>query len=149
MFYAPNNVNLGIAPVTKTYGVSERATQLTIRFNQMWEDKLRQLEQELDITIFRFDFFRLIEDVLNVVGTMGFTNVADACLPRFPGGCDLDRYAFLTDLLPTGRIHEIFGNALGAALVQQLNSRKCMEQHRCGQSGQVASYASVDVRTQN
>jgi phospholipase/lecithinase/hemolysin len=142
-FYAPNNVDLGITPVTRQYGVSARATERTLVFNRLWEDMLRKLERELDITIFRFDFFRQIDDVMKVTGTLGFTNVTDACLPLYPGGCELDRYAFLTDLLPGARVHEFFGNALAAALVQQLNASHCMEKHRCGQIPNLRPYADV------
>src|SRR5262249_15496469 len=78
-FYAPNNVNLGLAPVTHQYNVADRATQFTIAFNTMWEQKLRQLERELDITIFRFDFFRLVQDMIQVGGTLGFTDVTNPC----------------------------------------------------------------------
>jgi phospholipase/lecithinase/hemolysin len=145
MFYAPNNVNLGIAPITRNYGVSARATQLTMQFNSMWEQKLRQLERELDITIFRFDFFRLIGDMLNSSATLGFTDVTDACLPLLAqGGCDLDRFAFIDDLLPTERIHEFFGNAMTGALVQQLTSNVCTKEHRCGRGdGGSQSYAVI------
>lgn len=102
MFYAPNNVNLGIAPVAREFGVSARATQLSIKFNRMWEHKLRQIERDLDVTIFRFDFFRQVEDILNVAGTIGFTDVTRACLPLMAqGACDLDRFAFVNELLPT------------------------------------------------
>lgn len=142
-FYAPNNVDIGIAPVARQYGVAARATERTILFNRMWEDLLRKLERELDITIFRFDFFRQIADMMNVGGTLGFTNVTDACLPLYPGGCNLDRYAFLTELLPGARIHEFFGNALAAALVQQLNSSQCMEKRRCGEIPNLRPYAMI------
>jgi hypothetical protein len=84
--------------------------------------------------------------MLKISGTLGFTNVTDACLPRYPGGCELDRFAFLTDLLPGARIHEFFGHSLAEALVQQLNSRQCMEGHRCGQGQQVRPYTAIDIQ---
>lgn len=143
MFYAPNNVNLGIAPVTRDFGVSARATALTVKFNRMWEEKLQQLERELDAVIFRFDFFRQVEDLLSLGGTLGFTNVTQSCLAMPQGKCDLDRFAFINELLPTARIHEAFGHGLGEALVQQMASKECMVEHRCGRDGVVRSYAAI------
>lgn len=146
IFYAPNNVNIGIAPVARQAGASDRATHFTVEFNRLWEEKLRQLERELHITIFRFDFFRFIEDMLNVGGTLGFTDVTHACLPLLATSqCDLDRFAFLTDLLPTERIHAAFGAALADALVQQLNSTTCTVNHRCGRQQDARAYAVIDV----
>jgi len=143
-FYAPNNVNLGIAPVTRDFGVSARATQLTVKFNQLWEQKLRQLERDLDITIFRFDFFRLAEDLLNTSGTLGLTDVTHSCLAlQAQGKCDLDRFAFFNELLPTKRIHEFLGNGLAEALVQQLMSRECTVEHRCGRRSNARAYAAI------
>jgi phospholipase/lecithinase/hemolysin len=144
VFYAPNNVNLGVTPVTKQYGVSARATQFTIKFNQMWEQKLRQLERELDITIFRFDFFRQIQDMLKVAGTIGFTDVTNPCLPLIPQGkCNLDTFAFIDPLLPTERIHQFLGNGLSEALLQQLGSEDCVKGHRCGRKSTARAYAVI------
>lgn len=149
-FYAPNNVDLGIAPVTRDFGVSARATHFTIVFNELWERKLRQLERELDITIFRFDFFRFIHDLLPIGDTLGFTDTTNACLPLLPqGGCDLERFAFLNELLPTARIHNYLGNALALTLIEQLNSRVCTVRHRCGRKHGTASYAQIELRTDN
>lgn len=145
MFYAPNNVNLGIAPVTREFGVSARATELSVRFNRLWEQKLRQLERELDITIFRFDFFRQVEDILKVAGTMGFTDVTRACLPlAAQGKCDLDRFAFINELLPTERIHQFLGDGLAEALLQQLNTPECAKNRRCGRKQIMRSYAAIE-----
>jgi outer membrane lipase/esterase len=145
MFYAPNNVNLGIAPVTRDFGVSARATYFTKLFNRMWEQKLRQLERELDVPIFRFDVFRLIDDMLEVGGTLGFTDVTHACLPLWPAGtCNLSRFAFLTELLPTARIHRLLGNGLAEALMQQLGMPECVVRHRCGRKHDARSYATID-----
>jgi phospholipase/lecithinase/hemolysin len=146
MFYAPNNVNLGIAPVTKQFGVSERATAFSVKFNRMWEQKMRQLERELDVPIFRFDFFRQIEDFLKVAGTMGFNDVTRPCLALMAqGGCDLERFAFFNELLPTRRIHQLLGDGLAEALMQQLASEECMMEHRCGRRKGSPSYATVKL----
>jgi phospholipase/lecithinase/hemolysin len=142
-FYAPNNVNLGVAPVTRQYGVSARATEFTVKFNTMWEQKLRQLEQELNVTIFRFDFFRQIEDMLKVSGTIGFTNVTSPCLQMPQGECNLDTFTFIDPLLPTERIHQFLGNGLSEALMQQLGSRACTVAHRCGRKSSAQSYGVV------
>ena len=146
MFYAPNNVNLGIAPVTKQFGVSERATAFSVQFNRMWEQKMRQLEQQLDVPIFRFDFFRQVEDFLKVAGTLGFTDVTRPCLALMgSGGCDLDRFAFFNELLPTRRIHQLLGDGLAEALMQQLASEECTVKHRCGRSQGAPSYSTVKL----
>ena len=145
-FYAPNNVNLGITPITKEFGVSARATQKTLVFNRLWEKQLRQLERELNVTIYRFDFFRLVEDLLGVGEKLGFTDVTHSCLALVPQGlCDLEHFAFLTELLPTKKIHDFLGNALALSLVQQLNSPHCSVKHRCGRKHGTRSYAVIDV----
>ena len=146
IFYAPNNVDLGITPITRDLGVSARATQKTLVFNRLWEERLRRLEHELNIAIYRFDFFRLVKDLLGVGEKLGFTNVTHSCLALAPQGrCDLERFAFLTELLPTRRIHDFLGNALASALIQQLNSPECSVNHRCGRRDGVPSYAVTDL----
>jgi phospholipase/lecithinase/hemolysin len=120
-FYAPNNVNIGRAPIALQFGVSARATELTLVFNRMWEKKLRQLERQLGVVIFRFDFFRQIEDIIDVAGTLGFTDVTHSCVALLAAGlCDLNRFGFINELLPTQRVHEFFGNALAESLIQQM-----------------------------
>jgi cholinesterase len=143
LFYAPNNVNLGLAPITKQYGIADRATQFTIAFNRMWEERLRQLEKELHITIFRFDFFRLVEDMVKVSGTIGFTDVTHPCTST--PGCDLERFAFLDPLLPTERVHQFLGNGLAEALVQQLGAIECTVNQRCGRKNTIRAYGAVDL----
>ena len=126
IFYAPNNINLGIAPITKTYGVSARATQKTQVFNRMFEKTLRKLERDLDINIYRFDFYQVGEDMMASVDKLGYTNVTDSCLAlQAQGKCDLNHFAFFNELLPTKKIHELFGNAMVTALLEQLNAPKC------------------------
>jgi outer membrane lipase/esterase len=124
-FYAPNNVNIGRAPIALQFGVSARATELTLLFNRMWERKLRQLERQLGVVIFRFDFYRQIEDIIDVAGILGFTDVTHSCVALLPSGqCDLNRFGFINELLPTQRIHEFFGNALAESLAQQMRVRR-------------------------
>jgi phospholipase/lecithinase/hemolysin len=112
----------------------------------MWEQKMRQLERELNITIFRFDFFRQIEDFSKVAGTLGFTDITRACLPLLPQGtCDLERFAFFNELLPTKRIHALLADGLVEALMQQLNSTECTVNHLCGRKDGMDSYASIKL----
>jgi phospholipase/lecithinase/hemolysin len=143
IFYAPNNVNIGLAPVALQFGVSARATELSIVFNRMWEEKLSQLERELNVVIFRFDFFRQVQDLISVGGTLGFTNITDSCVALIDAGkCDLDRFAFVNELLPTRRIHEFFGNALAESLIQQL---KLQPPHRPGRKSDIRPYSFIDL----
>jgi phospholipase/lecithinase/hemolysin len=105
------------------FGVAARAEELSVRFNRMWAQKLDRLERELGIVVFRFDFFQLIDDMLDTAGMLGFTNVTESCLAVIDQGlCDLDRFSFINELLPTARVHEFFGSALAEALVQQVNA---------------------------
>ena len=147
-FYAPNNVNLGRTPVTRDFGLSERATKKTQDFNLRWELLMRRLERELNVTIYRFDFYRYIEDIFPIVDKLGFTNVTQSCLAlQSQGLCDLDRFGFLTELLPTKRIHDLLGNALSIALIEQLSSPVCSSGHRCGRKGLDTSYSIIDLST--
>jgi phospholipase/lecithinase/hemolysin len=148
VFYAPNNVNLGRTPVTRDFGLSTRATQKTQEFNLRWELLMRRLERELDVTIFRFDFYRYIEEIFPITEKLGFTNVTQSCLAlQSQGLCDLDRFGFLTELLPTKRIHDLLGNALSIALIEQLNTPTCTVRHRCGRKDEDRSYAAIDLST--
>lgn len=121
IFYAPNNVDIGIAPISIQYGVTERMTKKTIKFNQMLELKTRRLERELGISIYRFDFFRFANDLLKVSDKINLTNTTDSCLDVWDQGlCDLNSYAFINELLPTAKIHALFGNALVSSLIEQM-----------------------------
>ncbi len=143
-FYAPNNVNIGVAPVAKQFGLSERATEKTIKFNRMWELLLRRLERKLDITIYRFDFFRFVDDLFPIVDKFGITNSTDSCLALAPQGlCDLEEFAFFDELLPTAKIHALMGNALSTALIEQLSSPICNDRHHCGRLGSSISYTFI------
>jgi cholinesterase len=146
IFYAPNNINLGIAPVARSFGISARVTEKTQVFNRMFEKELRKLERELDINIFRFDFYKFGEDMVATLDKTGFTNATDSCLQLLPQGkCDLNRFAFFNDLLPTKRIHELFGNAMVTALIEQLNTPKCSRWHHlCRPSKGERSYFDID-----
>lgn len=143
-FYAPNNVNLGTAPIAMQYGISERVTGKTIEFNRKWELLLRKLERELKVTIYRFDFFRFIDDVFPIVDKLGITNATDSCAALEDEGlCDLEKFAFFDELLPTAKIHALMGNALATGLIEQISSPKCNYFHRCGRVGSSKSYTFV------
>jgi hypothetical protein len=86
-----------------------------------------------------------VEDFLKVAGNMGFTDVTTPCVPLLPQGkCDLDRFAFFNELLPTQRIHQLLGDGLAEALMLQLASKECMADHRCGRKASSMAYAAID-----
>jgi phospholipase/lecithinase/hemolysin len=123
-FYSPNNVDLGILPVALMNKVGPRATAVTHRFNEKWERMLQSLERELGITAYRFDFFRFSRDVLAASPALGLTDITTPCLAqKEPSRCDPKHYAFLTELLPSARIHELLGNALAQAMIEQIAAR--------------------------
>lgn len=148
IFYAPNNINLGIAPIAKTYGISARTTQKTQLFNRRFEKALQKLEHEFGLNIYRFDFYKFGEDLMASADKFGYTNLSDSCLAlQAAGKCDLDHFAFFNELLPTKGIHALFGNAMITALLEQLNEPQCARgDHKCKADATQRSYAEIEMR---
>lgn len=130
--YSPNNIDLGIAPIARDSGIADRVTEKTKIFNRLFDKLLDRLERELDIEIFRFDLFKFGQLLLASGDKLRFTNTTESCLALFDAGkCDFDRFSFFNELLPTARIHDLFGNALAISLLEQLNAPECRHGHRC------------------
>jgi phospholipase/lecithinase/hemolysin len=120
--------------------VIKTATRLTIRFNRQLARRVNQLRADLNIDSVKmemFNFFIYFEGVRLVARLFGL-NTVDACFdteayqdfsmlmavrnfhpdcaPDAPGAKpEFDNFIFLDDLHPTGRVHDVIGQAMARA----------------------------------
>ena len=113
-----NFFDLGIIPAARINGVVDKATRLSNLFNYRTRRMFNRVERQLDFQLIRFDFNRVIKELVQNVGELGFTNSTDSCLALIDtGGCDFDHFAFFNEYLPTARVHSLIGNAMTFAVL--------------------------------
>ena len=127
----PNQPDQADAPIfNKTPGPAAQAAELNRLFNTQLDTMLDGLEKDPDlkITIYRFDAFSLVKDVIADPGEFGLSNVTDAALdlalfkPPFtqpyPVVEDPENYLFWDYIHPTTVGHQIIGDAAYNALAE-------------------------------
>jgi hypothetical protein len=104
---------------------------------------LQSMERDLGVTVYRFDFFRFSRDILAAAPALGITDFSTPCVAvKAPAQCDPKHHAFLTELLPSARIHELLGDALAQSMIEQMAARAaCKSGAACPAAG--PSYASI------
>ena len=93
----------------------------TVQFNTLLGPALDQLRTDLGVTIFEFDTFSVMQDMLTNPAAFGLTNVTD---PAFDGGYDgvgtivpnPEEYLFFDTVHPTTVAHGFIADAAVAAL---------------------------------
>ena len=122
------------------------ATRLTIRFNRQLAQRLNQIRAEQNVNSVKikgFNLFFFVEGV-RFVGRLFGLNTVDACFdtdayqdfsmlmaernfdpdcaPDAPGdNPKFDDFIFFDDLHPTGRVHEVIGQAMARAALRLIN----------------------------
>jgi len=112
--------------------LSQRATQLSKRFNKGLRKAVRRAEKDFDVDIAEFDTFRFFNFVVRNADRLGFTNTTDACFetatliatgvpvfhPDCAGGANFDAFVYFDEIHPTARVHALAGAAMTAVLAE-------------------------------
>jgi phospholipase/lecithinase/hemolysin len=117
---AANFIDLGIVPAARINGVADKATRLSNLFNLRTHRMFKRVERQLDFQLIRFDFHRVVRELVKNFDELRFTNGTDSCLALIDTGeCDFDHFAFFNEYLPTARVHSLIGNAMTFAVLQR------------------------------
>ena len=122
----PNVPNIGLSPLATQLGPSivAAATGLTASYDQALD---AMLDQETRLQIIRFDSFSFLNTVAAHPTQFGLTNVTQACYSgdnlSFTGSGQVcsspGSYFFWDEYHPTARVHQLFGEAIYAAIIPE------------------------------
>lgn len=116
----PNLPDLGNIPEFRTGANAASGTAVTAAWNQGLEDRLRELNETTDASIYYFDVFGIFNELLDDPASFGFTNTTDECRSVVPSGflglsstevacAGADTYAFWDQIHPTTTAHAYLG----------------------------------------
>lgn len=123
-FLIPNLPDIGKTPESLgTPGLSDTATALSVAFNNDLASEVSDLRTSLGLTIFEFDTFSFLNNIIANPGDFGLTNVDTACYDGQPGiggpgnvCSNPDEYVFYDTFHPTAVTHALFGDAVTAVI---------------------------------
>jgi len=123
-----NSVDMGNLPEAFMTGMqlsdaptlSEQTTKNTRRFNRLLKKSIRDIEDESDIEIARFNSFRFLSRVIARAESYGFKYTRESCFvfatqafhPDCNFGQNADVFLFFDEKHPASRGHALMGNAL-------------------------------------
>lgn len=116
-FFVPNLPNIGRTPEAIAGGpaVEAGATFLSMLFNEGLSARLDVFEQvNPGVNLVRFDTFGWLEMLVANAFSFGFVATTQQCIQT--AGCNPEEFIFWDGVHPTGRAHEIFGNAMAQAV---------------------------------
>lgn len=119
--FAPDFIDIGIAPIVKKYGpqAAARATSLSALYNQKFDAMLARMEEK-KFELVRWRFGDFVKSLMAHGDEFGFTNVADACVDMEPkSACDPEKFVFFTGEYPTAKVHELVGSAMALAVLER------------------------------
>lgn len=129
--FAPTFADIGFLPAMQRRGIEGRVTQATDYFNRKFSRMLNRVERNTGQRIYRFDFDRFVKGLVANSGFYGIKNNVDVCLELLPtGGCDLDTFMFMTDVLITSKTHKLIADAFTQDLLHQVSYCKRGNYHR-------------------
>lgn len=124
-FLVPNMPNIGRLPETLQReegdaGVTIRARDYSLFYNQQLAVRIAKLRSELDIGITEFDLFSELEVLFGNSARFGFTQTQIGCFeidgfnfqPDCVFGTRFDRFVFFDNIHPTARTNELVGLTL-------------------------------------
>lgn len=102
-------------------GIRQGFNALTVAFNTLLEQTLKQLENSLNISIHRLDVFTLFNNVIADPTAYGFTNVTDAAKSGdngLPGTVvsNPNEYLYFDGVHPTATTEQLIANAAQASV---------------------------------
>lgn len=107
-----------IADASGNAGVPEGLRLASIETNDRLRDEAQSLRAMLEIDLFEFDTFGLFEDLIDNPEQFGFTDTDRNVLqPDVTLIGDPDEFVFWDNLHPTGRAHELLGDAVFEAFI--------------------------------
>jgi len=134
-FMLVNSANVGLIPETQLIAhatsnpdLIERTGKLSKGYRRALHDIAgniaEHLEEEKNIDIIEFDFFKFFNKLVKKADTYGFSNSTDACFssktfsfhPDCNFGFNFDQFIFFDETHPTARAHALIGEAMHEAL---------------------------------
>lgn len=117
-FLVPNLPPVGSIPQFRDLGpaVELYVNLLAIQHNLLLEQALTQLEQDFDITIYRFNVFGVFLAVNGDPGSFGFTNTTSPAFDLATQSvvANPDEYVFWDTIHPTTMAHQVLGSIAAA-----------------------------------
>lgn len=122
-FLVPNLPPLGKTPRYRGGSDELLLDALSSQFNGLLAARLDDLETSLEIEVFRFDVFDLMQQIMDDPASFGFSNVTQPALdPQAGPRPNADEYLFWDDLHPTTTAHQIFGDRAAALVIPEPSS---------------------------
>lgn len=116
-FLVPNLPDLGLTPAAQMDGEVAEAHAFTETFNTALAGELGSVNAAFPaVTIYQFDTFSLLNDVVQNPAGYGFTNVTDACISSIDCADPDSRFLYWDDSHPTTEAHAILGAAFASAV---------------------------------
>jgi outer membrane lipase/esterase len=118
-FLVPNLPNKGLTPAARARGTPAEEQSLSIAFNAALDTVLSDVTTRLGVTVVRVNLFDLLQNVVAMPGTFGFSNVTNPCLVPQGSGFSVcatpDTFVFWDDIHPTAHGHALIASAAIAA----------------------------------
>ncbi|MFT5274792.1 MAG: phospholipase/lecithinase/hemolysin [Saprospiraceae bacterium] len=130
-FLVANAPNIGRIPQTLALessfaGISARAQSYSQYFNQRLSSALTTLAFTGDSNVILFDFYATFNSITNNPSAHGFSNASEACFIiaslSFHPNCNFSRFVFFDDIHPTGKAHQLLGEAMYKRLLEPTSS---------------------------
>ena len=115
-----NVPNIGRLPESIERGLAGRAKSYTQGYNRELSDALRDFRRQTGAKVVHFDFYAVVEDILNRAASLGFTQTTVGCFdidgfdfhPDCLFGSRFDRFVFFDNVHPSGKTNRFVGDAL-------------------------------------
>ena len=129
--FAPNFADVGFAPAFQRAGITDRVTEVADYYNYHYNKMINRVEYRSRQRIYRFDFDKYMKSLITNYAFFGLTNVDTPCFEILASGgqCDLNSYAFYTDVLITSRVHNMIADAFTQDLLHQVASCRAGNWH--------------------
>jgi len=130
-FMLVNSANVGLIPETQLLAnatnnpdLIKRTHKLSKGYRRALHNIAEHLEEENNLNIIEFDFFKFFNKLVRKADTYGFSNSTDACFssktfsfhPDCNFGFNFDQFIFFDETHPTARAHALIGEAMHEAL---------------------------------
>lgn len=116
-FLVPNLPDLGLTPAARMDGEVAEAHAFTETFNTALAGELGSVSATFPaVTIYQFDTFALLNDVVQNPAGYSFTNVTDACISSIDCADPDSRFLYWDSSHPTTEAHAILGSAFASAV---------------------------------